>query len=106
MSNIKELNEQIETLKRLIQEERRQYDIRVWKNIKSVRERNGYTQKEFGELLGLSREKMGQIETGRLQLKVKVLIEICQLLDESADEILGLDAADHKQASRALKVGS
>ena len=103
MSKVKELAEQIETIKRLIQEERRKYDIRVGKNIKSVRERNGYTQKEFGELLGLSREKMGQIETGRLQLKVKVLIEICQLLDESADEILGLDAADHKQASRALK---
>jgi len=76
----------------------RKYDtlretIRI--NVKSVRNRRGYTQEKLGEISGLGRIRIVEIEGGRYCPTIQTLntlaialgVEVYQLLTPSADEI-------------------
>lgn len=48
-------------------------DIEIGKRIKSIREMKTLTQKEFGEQIGVSRDVIGNIEYGRVEVKENII---------------------------------
>lgn len=52
----------------------------VGERLREIRESNGQTQTEFGELLGFSRDYIGQIELGRSGVSVDQIMVIADLL--------------------------
>ncbi|HIV96402.1 MAG TPA: helix-turn-helix transcriptional regulator [Candidatus Agathobaculum stercoravium] len=58
--------------------------------IKNAREEKGISQRQFSKMLGLSETTYSPYERRQRKMDVDMLIQICQLLDLSADEILGL----------------
>ncbi len=51
---------------------------------------SGYTQKQLSEILKISEGNITNWKKGDNYPSVEVLIELCKLLDESADYLLGL----------------
>ena len=60
------------------------------KRLKSLREDNDYTQEKVGEIIHKSQQGYNHIETGRAELKIEDLIELCKFYNVSADYIIGL----------------
>lgn len=61
----------------------------ILKNIKQLRLKKGYSQKEMAERLNLSVSGYGKIENGENYLSVEFLIKICNILEiKSYNEIL------------------
>lgn len=58
--------------------------------IRKTREEKGISQRQFSTMLGMGTTTYGHYEMHRRKLTVDMLIQICKLLDLSADEILGL----------------
>lgn len=58
--------------------------------IKNAREEKGISQRQFSKMLGLSETTYSPYERRQRKMDVDMLIQICKLLDLSADEILGL----------------
>lgn len=48
-------------------------DIEIGKRIKNIREMKTLTQKEFGEQIGVSRDVIGNIEYGRVEVKENII---------------------------------
>lgn len=59
-------------------------------HIRQVRESKGISQRKFSVMLGLSETTYGHYEGRRRQMELSTFVQICKLLDLSADEILGL----------------
>ena len=51
---------------------------------------SGLTQKEMSDKLGMVLQQYQTYESGRYELDYKKLIDICKILDVSADYLLGL----------------
>ena len=58
--------------------------------IKNAREEKGISQRQFSKMLGLVETTYSPYERRQRKMDVDMLIQICKLLDLSADEILGL----------------
>lgn len=63
----------------------------IGENIKKARIKKGLTQKDFANLIGKAPNTITQIESEIGTKKYLQLKEICQALNVSADEILGLE---------------
>ncbi len=63
-------------------------DIRVGANIKRERERAGYTQDQFSELLGMGPKSLSAAERGVVGVSLTTLLKICQVLSISSDTLL------------------
>jgi transcriptional regulator with XRE-family HTH domain len=63
----------------------------IGKSLQSIRKRRGFTQKELGEKIGLTREAVASYETGRSQLMVTTMLAMAAILRVSVSEILGLE---------------
>ena len=57
--------------------------------IRNERERQNLTAKELGEMLGKSKNAMLEIEKGRATEQWEKLRDLCDVLNVSADYILG-----------------
>lgn len=62
----------------------------IGKRIKELRTEAGLTQKKFGERLSVSQDTVSLWETGRSLPTTELVIEICKMLNISADYLLGL----------------
>ena len=62
----------------------------VGQRIRESRMRANLTQKEVSDKLGIVLQQYQTYESGRYELDYKKLIDICQILDVSADYLLGL----------------
>lgn len=62
----------------------------VGQRIRECRMRADLTQKEVSEKLGIVLQQYQTYESGRYEFDYKKLISICQILDVSADYLLGL----------------
>lgn len=62
----------------------------IGKRIKELRTEAGLTQKMFGERLSVSQDTVSLWETGRSLPTTELVIEICKMLNISADYLLGL----------------
>lgn len=57
-------------------------------NLKVARVKKGLTQKELGELVGVSSSTLWRIETGKQIPKVDILLKLAEILEVSAEELL------------------
>jgi transcriptional regulator with XRE-family HTH domain len=55
-----------------------------------LRRERGITQEELAQLLGVSQPVVSDYERGELRLHGELLLQLAEILDTSADEILGL----------------
>lgn len=69
-------------------DEKKQIDIQVGQNIKRERERAGYTQERFSELVGIGPKSLSAIERGTVGISLSLLLRITRLLGISTDTIL------------------
>lgn len=58
--------------------------------IRAVREDMDYTQAAIGKILNKSQQGYSHIESGRAELKIDDLIELCKFYNLSADYLIGL----------------
>lgn len=68
--------------------EKKQIDILVGQNIKREREKAGYTQERFSELIGIGPKSLSAIEQGRVGISLSLLLRISKFLGISTDTIL------------------
>ena len=60
--------------------------------LKYLRTKNGYTQSELSEILGISQSAVGMYEQGRREPDSTLLKKICEVFDVSTDYLLGHNA--------------
>lgn len=63
-------------------------DTLVGQNIKREREKAGYTQERFSELIGIGPKSLSAIERGTVGISLSLLLRITNLLGISTDCIL------------------
>jgi len=56
--------------------------------IRQYRERRLLTQEELGEAVGLTRVQISNLERGRHGTNIKTLMDLCDVLDCTADDLL------------------
>lgn len=59
--------------------------------LKYARKQKGLTQVELAEKLGLSQTSYQRMETGRHDMKLSTIYNICKALEISADWLIGLE---------------
>lgn len=59
----------------------------IGKRIQKLRKAKGYTQQEFAEMLGLSKNYLSDIERGKSSARLDKIVAIINLLGGSADEV-------------------
>ncbi|OUP65172.1 hypothetical protein B5F12_04025 [Pseudoflavonifractor sp. An176] len=79
-------------------------------NIRSARQRANLSQAELAKLLSKSQTTVAAWETGRSQPDASTIIRLCEILNISSDQLLGLSAPGYENVSasqheilRALK---
>lgn len=55
-----------------------------------VRKRNGLSQKNVAELLGIPQQQYSRYENGKFEIPVRYVITLCKYYGISADWLLGL----------------
>ena len=68
--------------------------IRIGECILNYRKEHGLTQREFGELLGVSTQAVSKWERELCYPDIFLLADISNLIDVSVDELLGKVATD------------
>lgn len=71
----------------------------VGQRLARLRKERGFTQVELAEKTGLIQALVSDYERGKLRLNAEILIRFARALEVSADEILGLDAAERQKAT-------
>lgn len=59
--------------------------------LKEVRERKGLTQGALAKKIGQTSQSINQYESGKRSMSVDTLLKVIDVLDCSADELLGID---------------
>lgn len=60
-------------------------------NLQIARERKGMTQKDVAEKIGVAKSTYSLYESGNREPNVQIIKKIADILDTSADELLGID---------------
>ena len=63
-------------------------NVLVGANIKREREKAGFTQDQFSELLGIGSKSLSSIERGVVGVSLSTLLKICEILHISANVLL------------------
>ena len=61
------------------------------KRLKQARLAKGYTQAEIAAKLGIPQQNYQRYESGKFDLKMSSIYNICKALDISADWLIGLE---------------
>ena len=67
---------------------RKDLNVLIGANIKREREKAGFTQDEFSELLGIGSKSLSSIERGVVGVSLTTLLRICDILHISANVLL------------------
>ena len=67
---------------------RKDLNVLVGANIKREREKAGFTQDHFSELLGIGSKSLSSIERGVVGVSLTTLLRICDILHISANVLL------------------
>ena len=67
---------------------RKDLNVLVGTNIKREREKAGFTQDQFSELLGIGSKSLSSIERGVVGVSLSTLLRICDILHISANVLL------------------
>ena len=65
------------------------YEIMKYENVRSIRIDKGYTQKQIGEILGVSQNTYSQYEIGILNFPVDAIVKLADFYGVSTDYLLG-----------------
>lgn len=74
--------------------------------LQRAREARGLTLEQLGELLGVQRQAVSRYERGGHDPSAGMLRRLCVALEVSADDLLGLSAADAARTSPAAPARS
>lgn len=55
--------------------------------LKAARAKKDLTQKKLADIVGVTRQTIGLIETGKYNPTISLCIEICKALDKTLDEL-------------------
>lgn len=67
---------------------RKEINVTVGANIKREREKAGYTQDQFSEMLGIGSKSLSSVERGVVGVSLTTLLKICEILHVSTNVIL------------------
>lgn len=56
-------------------------------NFKTARKKNGFTQQQLAEILGLNRTSISKYESGDVMPNVKTIVKICELFNMTFEEL-------------------
>ena len=62
----------------------------IYDNIRALREDNDYTQRQIGELLGMSQRGYSHYENGDYDMTGEILINLAKYYNTSVDYLLGI----------------
>ena len=68
--------------------EKKEINILVGANIKREREKAGYTQEQFSEMIGIGSKSLSAIERGTVGVSLTLLLQICKVLSISSNALL------------------
>lgn len=80
--------------------EKKDIDLLVGANIKREREKAGYTQERFSELIGIGTKSLSAIERGTVGVSLSTLLRICKVLSISSNSLLF--ESSHKNDVQAI----
>ncbi len=69
-------------------ETKQELDTRIGTNIKHEREKAGYTQEQFSEILGIGPKSLSAIERGVVGVSLTTLLKVCKALSISSNALL------------------
>lgn len=73
--------------------------------IRSMRERKLMTQKDLGDLLGITAQAVSKWEIGKAEPDSEFIRRLCQIFDVSANELLGMHQDDQVSINETEKEG-
>ena len=79
-------------------------NVLVGANIKREREKAGFTQDQFSELLGIGSKSLSSIERGVVGVSLTTLLKICDILHISANVLLYEQARKNDADGLALQL--
>ena len=79
-------------------------NVLVGANIKREREKAGFTQDQFSELLGIGSKSLSSIERGVVGVSLATLLRICDILHISANVLLYEQAQKNDADGIALQL--
>ena len=85
---------------------KKELNVLIGANIKREREKAGYTQDRFSELLGIGSKSLSSIERGVVGVSLHTLLRICDLLHISANVLLYQQAQENDVESIVLQLKS
>lgn len=83
---------------------RKDLNVLIGANIKREREKAGFTQDQFSELLGIGSKSLSSIERGVVGVSLTTLLRICEILHISANVLLYEQAQRNDADSIALQL--
>lgn len=83
---------------------RKDLNVLVGANIKREREKAGFTQDQFSELLGIGSKSLSSIERGVVGVSLTTLLKICDILHVSANALLYEQSRENDVDSMALQL--
>ena len=83
---------------------RKDLNVLVGANIKREREKAGFTQDQFSELLGIGSKSLSSIERGVVGVSLTTLLRICDILHISANVLLYEKSRKNDVDSIALRL--
>lgn len=83
---------------------RKDLNVLVGANIKREREKAGFTQDRFSELLGIGSKSLSSIERGVVGVSLTTLLKICDILHITANVLLYEQAQKNDADSIALQL--
>ena len=83
---------------------RKDLNVLVGANIKREREKAGFTQDQFSELLGIGSKSLSSIERGVVGVSLTTLLKICDALHISANALLYEQAQKNDADSITLQL--
>jgi len=85
---------------------RKDLNVLVGANIKREREKAGFTQDQFSELLGIGSKSLSSVERGVVGVSLATLLRICDILHISANALLYEQSRKNDVDSIALQLES
>ncbi len=64
--------------------------------VKQLREGMGFTQKDLGERVGVSRQAINAIETGKFDPSIWLAYDLARFFSIAIEELFGFDEEDRK----------
>ena len=68
--------------------DKKEINVLVGANIKREREKAGYTQEKFSEMIGIGTKSLSAIERGTVGVSLTTLLRICKVLSISSGSLL------------------